>query len=43
MRTTIELPDSLWEKAKHRAVAEKTSLAKVIEKALRAYLGEKRA
>lgn len=45
MRTTIDLPDGLWEDAKKRAIEMRVSLSKLVEKALKKYLegGEKLA
>lgn len=36
--TGIRLPEELVVKAKHRAIDERTTMGKLIEKALRAYL-----
>jgi hypothetical protein len=38
MRTTVDLNDELFRKAKRRAADEGTSLREVFERALRAYL-----
>lgn len=45
MRTTIDLPNGLWEDAKKRAIEKRISLSKLIADALREYLegGEKLA
>lgn len=40
MRTNIEIPDDLWEKAKIEAVRKRVSLAEIIEESLRKYLKE---
>jgi hypothetical protein len=39
MKTSLEIPDSLWEEAKLRAIRERKSLAAVVTDALRRYLG----
>lgn len=36
-----DIPDELWQRAKHRAVDDKVSLRDLIIAALRAYLGER--
>jgi len=41
MRTTIEINDDLFRKAKHRAADEGASLRQVVENALRVYLAER--
>jgi len=38
MKTSVEIPDPLWEKAKIRAAKERKSLAEVISDALKDYL-----
>jgi len=43
MRTTLNLDDQLLISAKHRALEEKVSLARVIESALRESLAKPRA
>ena len=43
MRTTIEINDDLFRKAKHRAADEGASLRQVVENALRVYLAERRS
>lgn len=43
MRTTLNLDDQLLISAKHRALEEKVSLARVIENALRESLAKPRA
>ncbi|MDP2760783.1 MAG: hypothetical protein WC053_04480 [Sideroxydans sp.] len=43
MRTTLNLDDQLLISAKHRAVEESVSLARVIERALRESLAKPRA
>ncbi len=40
MRTTLNLDDQLLDSAKHRAIEEKVSLARVIENALRESLSK---
>jgi len=40
MRTNIEIPNGLWEKAKIEAVRKRVSLAEIIEEALKKYLKE---
>ncbi len=42
MKTTIDLPDALWQKAKILAVQEKTDLRSIVVAALEAYLRAKR-
>lgn len=42
MKTTIELPEALFAKAKRHARARKTSLKALIEQGLRLVLAEKR-
>jgi len=39
MRTTLELPQPLWQAAKERAARQGSTLTAVVEAALRAYLG----
>ena len=41
MKTTIELPEALFEKAKRQARARKTTLKALIEQGLRMVLAEK--
>ena len=41
-RATMRLPQELWDSVQHRAIDEHISLAALVEKALRAYLAEKR-
>ena len=43
MRTTIEIGDELFRRAKKKAADERTSLREVVEAALRAYLSGKPA
>lgn len=42
MKTTIELPEALFERAKRHARARKTTLKALIEQGLRLVLAEKR-
>ncbi len=42
MRTTLNLDDQLLKSAKHRAVEERVSLARVIESSLREFLSKSR-
>jgi hypothetical protein len=43
MRTTIEINDDLFRKAKRRAADEGASLRQIVENALRVYLAERRS
>ncbi len=38
--TSIELPDELYRRAKHRAVDDSTSFKAVVQRALEKYLGK---
>ncbi len=38
MKTTVDLPEDLWRRAKVRAVDERTDLRRVVISALEAYL-----
>ena len=42
VKTTVDLPESLWRAAKIRAVDERTDLRQVIIAALEAYLKKER-
>jgi hypothetical protein len=39
MKTSMILPDDVWEAAKNRATKERKSLAAIVTDALRAHLG----
>ena len=39
IKTTLELPEPLWRRAKIRAMDERTNLRSVVIRALEAYLG----
>jgi hypothetical protein len=41
IRTTIRVPQWLWDKARHRAIDEKLSLQDLVIKALVKYVGGK--
>jgi len=38
IRTNVQFPESLWERAKTRAVKDRVSLAEIIRRALKEYL-----
>ena len=40
MRTIVNIPDDLWEKAKNKAVDERVSLAEIVRRALTKYLAK---
>jgi predicted HicB family RNase H-like nuclease len=41
IRTTIRVPQSLWDEARHKAIDEKLSLQDLVIKALVKYVGKK--
>jgi predicted DNA binding CopG/RHH family protein len=40
-KTTLRLPQALWDAARHRAIDEGVPVQTIVENALRAYLGVK--
>ncbi len=42
MRTVVTIPDDLWERAKNKAIVERASLAEIVRRALKEYLGKKK-